>query len=182
MVIATLVDAPSRRSWDANIKEISRTVVEAPPGLADKDAVFALLHCVTNPTGPVSSRDFVDAVVVMPLPGGSFASGGVSVSDSRFPEAKGCVRGFNSAGSGWFCEPIPSEDGDGLVWTRCHYVFHSNVKGWLPHSVVTAAVAGSFVTFARGLSAFLAGEAVPAVPDAAQPPVEEDDSGAPAAQ
>jgi hypothetical protein len=70
------------------------------------------------------------------------------------------VRGVNSPGCGWVLEPLPPQrkddasgkDGSRLPtnhngWVRVTYVVQSDLKGWLPPSVISASMVGMFGSF-----------------------------------
>jgi hypothetical protein len=81
------------------------------------------------------------------------------------PPDRGAVRGLNSDGFGWYLQCV--EGADAAVGTsgaephnpagatRVHYVIHSDLRGWLPHAAVNAAMVSTFVNFAAGLRAYL---------------------------
>jgi hypothetical protein len=151
-----LDDHPARSRWDSNLRALEATPLQAAPFRA------ALLHSVTNAVGPISARDFIDCCVLLEMTGaeapagpegfraprGTVVSGGVGVeADARFPEgAGGAVRGLNGS-SGWVFEPLLGADGTTVRGTRCHYVIHTHLRGWLPDFVVNSSIAGSYKTF-----------------------------------
>jgi hypothetical protein len=160
--LAALADHAARPRWDANI-----AFIEALPlGAA------SLLHSVTKAVGPIAARDFVDVCVLYEVgaggaaapapagpdawaaPAGTVVSGGVGVAaDARFAAgagaAAGAVRGINGS-SGWVFEPLA-----GGARSRCHYVIHTHLAGWLPAFVINSSLAGNYVSFFRDLNARL---------------------------
>ena len=149
VVAAFMGDGARRLQWDPNVARLDSLPVEHPP---PRGRVY-LLHSQTKAVGPISSRDFVDVVAVVELPGGAHANGGGSVVDARLPEQRGIVRGWNSAGGGWTFVPIAPAAGAAAprrVETRVTYVIHSDLKGWLPALVVNSAITSNYVTFFEG--------------------------------
>jgi len=177
---AALADHAARPAWDGNL-----ALLEAAP-LAGGGAEAALLHSVTKQVGPIAARDFIDVCVLFEVgdaggggapppppagpdafeaPRGTVVSGGVGVdADARFPAgegaARGAVRGLNGS-CGWVFEPL-----DGGARTRCHYLIHTHMRGWLPSVVINASLAGNYVTFFRELGRRLAAIAAAPPPPA----------------
>lgn len=147
-----LQDTQNRLTWDANVSRLDTTLIEEGP----KGKVL-ILHSQTKAVGPISARDFVDVVAIRELADGCFVNGGASVLDGRFPEQKGVVRGWNSAGGGWHFAPTPGQDGS--VHCTVTYVIHSDLKGYLPAFVINSALTGNFVTFFTGLRKAMAAAA-----------------------
>lgn len=56
--------------------------------------------------------------------------------------------------AGWFLEAV--QRADGVTFTRMHYIIHSDIKGWVPHAVVNAAMVKNFETFFTALAVQLA--------------------------
>jgi hypothetical protein len=171
-VLARFVaDNEARMKWDSNIARLETHALAAgdaagtgsppPPG-----AKFYLLRCQTHAVGPISARDFVDAVATYALPDGRLVNGGASVVDAaRCPERKGVVRGWNTPGGGWVFEPVrvpATSDGTGArVHTRVVYVIHSDLRGWMPSSVVNAALTSTYVAFFTDLRKAMAAAVAP---------------------
>jgi len=144
-------DTAKRLTWDSNIAALE---VHPLPASETSAGQAFLLHSSTRAVGPISARDFVDAVAVVgPLaPDGRYANGGVSVEDdAHFPQRAGFVRGWNSAGGGWLFEPLRAADGRS-VHTRIHYVIQTDLRGWLPTLIVNNALTGSYITFFKDLT------------------------------
>lgn len=147
-VLHALCDCPARLRWDSAVARLDTVDLPVPAA----STRLLLLHSQTHAVGPISARDFVDAVAVVgPLDGGVFVNTGASVVDGRFPEQRGVVRGVNSPGGGWLLAPC----GDGSS-TRVTYVIHSDIRGWLPAAVVNAALVSTYVSFFRELRGHLA--------------------------
>ena len=154
-VVSSFVRDPiSRISWDASLNKIEPTKLAE-----DERGFFAISHSETKAVGPISSRDFVDAVAIVNLPGGGIANGGSGIDDTAsFPERKGIVRGYNSPGGGWLFEPVLLDE---KVHTRMIYIIHCNLKGWLPSAVVNGALTGNYVTFYKDLTKAMAAKCDP---------------------
>ena len=159
VVSAFVSDNEHRRSWDSNLSKIETTELGT-----DERGKFHLLHIETKAVGPVSARDFVDAVAIVSLPDGSIANGGRGLTDGAndvYPEARGVVRGLNGPGGGWIFRPVQAEGG---VHTEIVYVIHCDLKGWLPHVVVNNALVGSYVSFYKDLTRAMAAKATAKAP------------------
>lgn len=169
-VLARFVaDNETRMKWDSNIARLETHALD-PAGAASPlpaGAKFYLLRCQTHAVGPISARDFVDAVATYALPDGRIVNGGASVVDAaRCPERKGTVRGWNTPGGGWVFEPVrvpAAADGIGgeRVHTRVIYVIHSDLRGWMPSGVVNSALTSTYVAFFTDLRKAMAAAVAP---------------------
>jgi hypothetical protein len=96
---------------------------------------------VASPVGPVSKRDFYNVRQVRKVPGtlNSYQMAGVGLPefDKKYPPRKGFVRGINGHG-GWTVIEGPGEPNKS---TFC-WVMDTNLRGWLPGSLVRATLSG----------------------------------------
>ncbi len=161
-VFAALLDEVARARWDRNVKSTHKTELQVAPFRA------ALWFSTTRDgvlMGLVSSRTFIDVAVQLEFPdapspaagpdgfsaaAGSFLTGGHGLlADARYPEAPGLIRGLNHGGTGFVIEARPGGA------SRVHYVIQTDLKGWLPMSVINFNIVRSFVDFFGDLLAEL---------------------------
>ena len=193
-VVTHILDLEARMKWDKNIAKLAATpvreVLAAQPLPQDTASYLVFCSC-TRAVGPISGRDFVDAIYVGPMSllpdevrlaapptvaATAWVNGGAGLpgGHASFPESSSFVRGANF-GSGWVVEllagpsdasataaPLPRGATHG-GWTRVTYIVQSDLKGWLPAAVVNASMVNMFVTFFDNLIAHMAAAAA-AVP------------------
>jgi hypothetical protein len=182
-VLTTITDLQRRLTWDRNIAGLGVTVVrEVGAGEGGMPPPrFCLFHSATKAVGPISGRDFVDAVFIGPISAlppeivaqapkaiapGAWVNGGCGLPEGsdKYPGSS-LVRGLN-APSGWVLEPssAPADAGAAPLpaghdgWTRISYVVQSDLKGWMPSMVVNASLTGMFTDFFTDLLSFMAKE------------------------
>ena len=95
----------------------------------------------------VSARDFCNLQIKRDVPDGTIVSVAYSMPHEACPEEAGYVRGDVLPGSAWHLAPVPAADGSGGVHSRLTYVIFSDIKGWVPHFAINAAVAETFGTY-----------------------------------
>ncbi|KDR22110.1 steroidogenic acute regulatory protein-like isoform X2 [Zootermopsis nevadensis] len=93
--------------------------------------------------GIVSSRDFVN-LRHWGMKDGCYVSAGVSVKHPSVPPVKQYVRGENGP-TCWVMRPVAGDE------NRCvfQWLLNINLKGWLPHSIVDAALTASMLDYVR---------------------------------
>ena len=123
-----------RKNWDTN-QYVDHTGVlweiraeSDPAGL-----IVVSRNAVKSAAGGlISARDFVDAASCRRLEDGSILQGGCSIDFEECPPEKQFVRG-NLYPSGFIAKP--AGNGTSLI-----YVVQSDIKGWIPKSVVESAM------------------------------------------
>ncbi|XP_041495957.1 stAR-related lipid transfer protein 5 [Microtus oregoni] len=125
-----------REKWDDNV-----TSFEVVQSITD-------MLCVSRTSTPsaamklISSRDFVDLVLVKKYEDGTISSNATHVEHPSCPPKPGFVRGFNHP-CGCFCEPLPGEPNK----TKLVTFFQTDLSGYLPQSVVDSFFPRSMAEF-----------------------------------
>jgi START domain len=164
-VVGTVQDFAGRLSWDQNIKGLDKIIIKTLSGEGATGDEICAFRSATKAVGPISGRDFVDAIYVGKFsslpedvkkclaagqvghPDECLINGGMGAEAGHpsFPETKEFVRGLNYPGSGWLFEPTGPES------VRIYYCVQSQLNGWLPAAVVNSSMQGMFVDFFKCL-------------------------------
>jgi hypothetical protein len=186
-------DSKARLKWDRNIGGIDSAPMDPRIAWACANADDArdfpaprgiIQYSLTKAVGPISARDFVDAVLEAPVSSfppdaaaaaaaagvarGSYISAahGVPIGsaiDRNWPNASGIVRGVNDA-CAWVFEPLAAADANVREFgplvapngaTRITYLIQSDIRGWVPTMVVNSSIYGLYKEFAIDLLARL---------------------------
>ncbi|XP_070541753.1 stAR-related lipid transfer protein 5-like isoform X2 [Ptychodera flava] len=134
-----------REKWDKTIK--SSEVLES----SEKD--FFVVHSQTHSSamGVISSRDFIDAVLINHLDEDNIVcTNSVSVEHPQCPPVDDVVRAFNHPG-GTFCVPVKGEENK----TKVINFLQSDLKGMLPRTLVETALPNTMIDFIIGLKTAL---------------------------
>jgi START domain len=150
--VATLIADKQRTSWDRNLREFTSLLVR---DFSDYDRnmmkKLLMIRCLTESAGPISGREYIDAVLSMTLDDGSIAVAGFGLLPEEtsydFPPAKNFVRGFNHCGSGSYLERC----GPGGRNTKISCVIHTDLKGWFTPIVINNAIGGSYLNYFQDL-------------------------------
>lgn len=143
------IDPTERKKWDTAVG--GHTIVKSH---AECDGVTTIWRLVVNGAFGVSPRDFVDIGTVEVDDMGHVWSYGRSLQADDIDTAS-CVRGANLPGSGWHVRPVKDEL-TGATHCDCTYVVLTDLKGWLPSSIVNMAMTGQFLDFFRLAKAHIA--------------------------
>ena len=122
-VLRILIDPVHAKTLDDMLKEM-KLVKEVTP-------TIDLMHLIFKAVWPTSSRDFSVCNVVGRIDKHTSVHAACSVTDSRIPELKGCVRGDVLAG-GYCIKDVPGNPNAALVT----YVTQVDLKGSVPAFVV----------------------------------------------
>lgn len=128
-----IVDTKHRLTWDRSLQVL--TVLDI---CNDERGRVVVLRSGTKTLGPITGRDFIDAVVIRTLPNGMIIQCGTGVDESElrglYPVTKSLVRGINQT-SGSCVEAEPSVNG-----VRVSYIVETDLKGWFPAFVINNAI------------------------------------------
>lgn len=165
----TLIPGPPRLIFDAWLDRLEWDVFLSKERRLDIDYRFGcdlfLLHSQCKPAakGLISARDFCDVIQISKCENGLQISSR-SVKCAKLPPQKGFVRGEVLL-SGVRFERLSAEEikernlpalrsgitASACVWTRVRYILQSDIKGWLPASVVNAAMSSTLSGMMRDL-------------------------------
>ncbi|XP_077863682.1 stAR-related lipid transfer protein 5-like isoform X2 [Saccoglossus kowalevskii] len=142
-IIKYVIPAPFgvRESWDKTIK--SSEIIHSE----DEDFFIVRSQTHSSAMGLISSRDFVDAVILKHLDDdGIVCTNSISIEHPDCAAKDECIRGFNHPG-GTFCVPEP---GDAMK-TKVVTFLQSDLCGMLPRTLVETALPNTMIDFFIGL-------------------------------
>ena len=160
VIYESWVEPQHRLKWDSFISKSNKIMIDA------SNPNLFVLNTATKPAagGIISARDFVNLLRIYELKGeeekdGEYqamqiASRGIEMKG--MPEKKGFVRGVVNL-SGVIFEKVGQRDikdkyklptlrmihNKQCEWTRIRYIVQSDIKGWLPTSIVDKAMAST---------------------------------------
>lgn len=166
-----------RARFDSSVEtmtlvKVADTEVVLKEGQAPQPAEVNIIRSATKAMFAITQRDFVDSSITLTdvNTGDIYSSCGAApdgTAGGRFPEVKKVIRGHDHSGCGWWLTAVevPGEGPDAApkVCTRVTYVIHSDIKGWIPSSVIHAAIDKTYTSFFSCLEEFLKTEEARAV-------------------
>jgi len=129
-----IYDAKLTSDWDSN-KKVYKVVNVLGPH-------FDVVYVQTNKIGPISSRDQCKVRVWKRYKGG-FAVASCSVNAKDYKPISGVVRAATAPGDGLILLPVAGRPGV----TAMTNLMVSDIKGWVPRSVVDMTVGGAILKF-----------------------------------
>ena len=167
-VYQTWTFSENRLKWDSFISSSKRILID------DKNENVFIINSETKAAagGMISPRDFVDLLNIYKLDDEdknyeALQIASKSIKYEPIAEKKGFVRG-ECVLSGVLFEKLRDDeieelglpelkDGDGnvVVWTRVRYLLQSNIKGWIPSSVINTAMSSTNIGMMKDLRNYL---------------------------
>lgn len=160
-ICETIRDCKNRLKWDLNVSCSKKIPIDHDAN----DTNLQIAYTATKPAagGIISPRDFVDLSDIYPINDAKTGYEatqlvGVSVECDEVPEKKGFVRG-NTLISGFLMEKLSTKElkerynicESQCEWSRMKYIVQSDIKGWIPKSVLNAAFASSICEYVNNL-------------------------------
>ena len=127
-----LYHAPTNEAWNADFNQFKSKLRLTPH--AD------VTYTKTEKIGPISPRDLVQLRKWKRYRGG-FVCAQISIEWAKIPATSAAVRAHSPAGSGYAIFPVAKNK------CKCYNMMLSDIKGWLPRSLVNLTVAGALFKF-----------------------------------
>jgi len=136
-----MCDSNHRLTWDRGLQNLTYLNIHEGGDLGR----VVILRSATKPVGPISGRDFMDAVVIRTLADGSIIQCGTGVDSNDncglYPVSKDFIRGLNQI-CGSHIQSEPTVNG-----VKVSYIIETDLKGWFPSFVINSAIGGSYSAY-----------------------------------
>eukprot|EP01084_Bolivina_argentea_P018742 34871_1 len=163
-----------RLQWDSFVSSSNQIIID------NKYPNLFILNTATKPAagGIISARDFVDLLNIFEVKDNNQIKtvqiASKSIKHDEIPEKKGFVRGIVVLSGVLFdrlddndmekykLPKLIAKDNDDekestseIEWTKLRYIVQSNIKGWIPQSVINTAMSSTNVGMMRDIRNFV---------------------------